>query len=169
MHHTTTATTTATTTPNLDTLDAIAVEYRSEPTGEIVATEAAVDALADTRRWVLLRAIILFVVGGIALLAGGGMGVAAVVDYGTNDFPFLVVVSTAGLLIGTITLIGAIHHIRFNSALGTACRLRRPEDLERALLLQFRLYRGTTLALILLIAIPVAIVAGLIIADGNWP
>lgn len=145
------------------------IAYDSGPSGEIVVSEAAVAALVRTRGWVLLAAIVLSIVGGGAFAGGAAAGVGAVVERNNNDFPFLLVLSTGGLLLGCAGLIAASYLLRFCFAIGAAYRLRRPQDLERALIIQHRMWRIVVLALIVAILIPTSFAVALILSDPTFP
>ncbi len=145
------------------------IPYDSGPSGEITVSEAAVTALVRTRGWVLLAAVVLFIVGGIAFAGGVAAGIGAVAERNNNDFHFLLVASTGGLLFGCAGLIAATYLLRFCFAIGAAYRLRRPQDLERALIIQHRMWRIVVIALIIAILIPAMLAAGLILSDPNFP
>lgn len=145
------------------------IHYDSGPSGEIFVSEAAVAALVRTRTWVLLGAIVLFVVGGAAFVGGVAAGIGAVAERNNSDFHFLLVASTGGLLFGCTGLSVGTYLLRFCFAIGTAYRLRRPEDLEWALIIQHRLWRVVVLALIVAILIPTTFAVALILSDPNFP
>lgn len=151
---------------------AIHVEYLSEPSGEIVATEAAVAVLGRTRRWALLSAVVLFVVAGLGLAVGGMAGVGAIANRrggNSGDFFFLTIFSMGFLVFTLAPLAGGICLMRLHSAIRRAYRLRRPQDLERVLLAQLLIWRVFPIAVAVVIAVPLSIFITLIIADGNWP
>ena len=152
---------------------AIPVQYDSGPAGEIAATEAGVAALAHTRKWVLLLAIGLFVYAAVGALGGGGALFVAYVEGGEGeaDFeaaPFLII-GFGNLIFSVLAMVGGILLIRFWSAAGRTMSLRRPEDLERVLIAQHRLWRFVCLALIVVLALPFLVIALLIAGDPNFP
>jgi hypothetical protein len=170
--------TTFTTTPapvasaSADTIPAtpaIAVAYDSGPAGEVVATDAALAALARTRTWVLLLAIMLFVVAGVTGLLGGGALIGSYFERNSGDFAFLLVAGSCFLVVCAVALTGAILLMRYWSAAARAYRLRRPEDLERALIALHHLWRYFSIALIAAIILPAMLFAVMVFLDGNFP
>jgi hypothetical protein len=148
---------------------AIAVAYDSGPAGEVVATEAALAALARTRTWVLLLAIMLFVVAGVTGLLGGGALIGSYFERNSGDFAFLLVAGSCFLVVCAVALTGAILLMRYWSAAARAYRLRRPEDLERALIALHHLWRYFSIALIAAIILPAMLFAVMVFLDGNFP
>ena len=150
---------------------AIPVQYDSGPSGEVAATELGLVALARTRVWLLLLAIALFVYSAVGGLGGAVLMVVIIINRGKDDIsqPPAVVISVANLLFATLALIGGILLMRYWSAAGKACRLRRPEDLERSLIAQHRLWRYLVIVLISLLVLPFLLIALLIASDSNFP
>lgn len=157
---------------------AIAVQYDSGPAGDIFATEAGLAALARTRKWLLLLAIGLFVYAVVGTLGGAGAVFVAYqvayVEVGPSEVDYeggvqFLVIGIANLSFATLAIIGGILLMRFHSASGRAIRLRRPEDLERVLIAQHRLWRFVCIVLVVVLALPFLVFSLLVAADGNWP
>jgi hypothetical protein len=155
--------------PSAPAAPAIAVAYDSGPAGDVVATEAALAALARTRTWVLLLAIMLFVVAGVTGLLGGGALIGSYFERNSGDFAFLLVAGSCFLVVCAVALTGAILLMRYWSAAARAYRLRRPEDLERALIALHHLWRYFSIALIAAIILPAMLFAVMVFLDGNFP
>lgn len=152
---------------------AIPVQYDSGPLGEIFATEAALGALARTRKWLLLLAIALFVYSAVGSMGGAGALYVVMVEGGEGEVDFdaapFIGLGVGNLIFATVAIIGGIYLMRFWSAAGRAIRLRRPEDLERVLIAQHRLWRFVCLVLVVVLALPFLIIALLIHGDPNFP
>ena len=160
----------STATPPITAAPAVTVQYDSGPSGDIFVSEAALGALARTRKWLLLLAIALFVYAGVGGLGGAGMLFVAITEGGGEaDFeaaPFYVIGIT-NLVFALLALVGGIYLMRFWSAAGLALRLRRPEDMDRVLIAQHRVWRFACIVLVAVLALPFMLVA-LLIATGGW-
>ncbi len=146
-----------------------ALPYRDAPTGEVVASEAALRALAKTRPWALLCAIGLFMYA----VAGAGLGGWLVVlrtNRGLPNFPVwqFIVITTANLLFAPLALVGGFLAMQHHVAAGRAHNRRSSPDLERALVAQLRVWRWGVVVIVALFGFPVAVLFVAALMDV-WP
>lgn len=157
-------------TQKVNLAEPVTLPYREAPTGEVVASEAALLALKRTRPWAMLCAIGLFVYA----LFGGGMGcvwlIALIVKRGEPNFPVgqFIVISTGNLLFAPIALVGGFLAIRYHRAAGRAYNGRSSNDLERALITQGHIWRWAGVTMIALFALP-AIILFVAACMNLWP
>ena len=146
------------------------LSYKNAPTGEVVATEAALKALGRTRPCAMLCAIGMF----IYALVGGGMGIVwlVVLIQRRNDpsFPVgqFIVISSSNLLFAPIAIVGGVLAIRHHAAAGRAHMWRNSSDLERSLITQLYIWRWAALVMLALFATPL-IVLGIAGIMGVFP
>lgn len=148
----------------------LTLTYRDAPTGDVVASDAALLALKKTRPWALLFAIVLFVYA----LLGGGLGTMWLIvlitkggqpGYSMGEF---IVLSTVNLVLAPIALVGGLLSMRYIAAAGRAYNVRSSEDLERALIRLKHLWLWASLTVIALFALPVMILFVAALMDV-WP
>ena len=148
----------------------VTLPYLDAPTGVVVASEAALEALKKTRRWALVFAVVLFV----GAAAGGGLGtlwlVVFLVKRGEPGFPAdkFVRLSTPNLVLAPVALAGAVLALRFIAAAGRAYNGRSSRDLERAMVAQKHVWLWAAATAVALFSVPVIFV---IVARtrGGWP
>lgn len=144
--------------------------YRDAPTGDVVASDAALLALKKSRPWALLFAIALFVYA----LLGGGLGVVwtvvLILKRGQPNFPVgqFIVITTGNLMFAPIALIGGALAMRYIVAAGRAFNARSSDDLERALIRQKQIWIWAGMTMLALLAFPVIVlfIAALL---NVWP
>lgn len=148
-----------------------AVAYREVPVGEVHATDAAVEALWRTRPWAMMAAIVLFIAGGLGVLGGTALMVIYALFYerpGWNDVtPVNLVLGALGQIYGLPMLAAGAMLMRFILAAGRTRALRRPEDLERALVALCWFWRLAALFMLALLASPF-VIFGLAVWTGAW-
>ena len=137
----------------------LTLSYRDAPTGEVVASDAALLALARSRRWALLFAIFLF----LYAAAGGGLGtvwlITLIIRRGQPGFPVgqFIVISTGNLLFVPIALVGGVLAMRYIAAAARAYNRRSSEELERALIRQRHVWCWAGATVIALLTFPVIV------------
>jgi hypothetical protein len=143
----------------------LSLTYREAPKGDVVASEAALRALAKTRPWALFCATGMFV---YALFGGGSATVWLVVwiaragELADSFERFVVIVVPINLVGAPLALLGGILALRYHAAAGRAYSGRNSEDLDRALIAQTRIWRWAGVTVLALFALP------LIIACVGW-
>lgn len=148
-----------------------AVGYREAPFGDVAATEAAVAALARSRSWATMAAVVLLAGGGMASVGGTVLIALYALFYGDPNWgdvtPVNLVLGGIGLLYGIPLLIAGVLLLRFALAAGRTNALRRPEDLERALAMLLWFWRVAALLLLALLVSPFLIFS-LTMVTGAW-
>jgi len=148
-----------------------ALPYQDPPTGPVVASEAALEALAKTRPWVMGFAVLLFVY----VAVGGAVGVGWLVFLsirllaGPPPTPPFINVASVNLLFAPIALAGGLLAVGFFRAAGRAYRRRDSDDLERASVALKRLWLWAGVAMIVLIAFPAIMIAVAMFVTHDWP
>ena len=147
------------------------VAYRGVPEGEVHATEGAVTALSRTRPWAIMAGVVLLAAGGMASLGGTALLVIYALFYGRpgwNDVtPVNLVLGSLGLLYGLPLVVAGVLLMMFVRAAGRTTNLRRPEDLERAMIALMRFWRWAALILLAVLCTPF-VVMGLAVVTGAW-
>jgi hypothetical protein len=148
----------------------LTLPYRDAPTGDVVASDAALLALKRSRPWALLFAIVLFVYALLGLGLGTMWLVVLLTKGGQPGYSMweFIILSTVNLVLAPIALVGALLAMRYIAAAGRAYNGRNSEDLERALKRQQLIWLWAGLTVIAMFALPVAIlfVAALM---NVWP
>jgi hypothetical protein len=137
----------------------LTLPYRGEPTGDVVASDAALLALKKTRPWALLFAIALFVYGVVGGLMGTIWMVVMILKRAQPAFPVwqFIVISTGNLLFAPIALVGGVLALRYTAAAGRAYNGRSSEDLERALNRQKHVWLWAAATVIAVLGFPVLV------------
>jgi uncharacterized membrane protein YbhN (UPF0104 family) len=145
--------------------------YQHAPTGAVVASEAALDAIRRTRPWAMGFAVLLFTYAA----AGGAVGVVWLVLLFTRlvagpppTRPFINPASI-NLLFAPIALAGALLAVAYVRAAGRAYWRRDGDDLERTAIALRRLWLWAGVATIVLIAFPVCILLVAMFVTHDWP
>ena len=158
--------------PSARRAEPLAVEYDSGPSGEVMVSEAALEALGRTRRPVLLSAAALFLRAGLGLTACGAALVGAILNArsgnGGDSFYLKIWCVWFGIFM-LCPLIGGPCLLRLYGAMRRAYRVRRPEDWERVVLAQLLVWRLFPIALGVAMAVPFGVLVTAIIAEGNFP
>ncbi|HEV2294845.1 MAG TPA: hypothetical protein VGR35_13400 [Tepidisphaeraceae bacterium] len=148
----------------------LTLPYREAPTGEVVASDAALLALKRTRPWALLLAIGMLVYAGLGLLGGLAWLYVLITKAGQPGYSYgeFIVLSTVNLVLAPIAGVGGVLVMRYRAAAGRAYNGRSSEELERALIRQLHIWRWGFVLLIALVGMPAAIlfVAALM---NVWP
>lgn len=148
-----------------------AIPYRAAPVGEVTASEAGLAALAGTRPWAMMAAIVTFIAGAMGVLGGAVLLIIYAVNNGRPGYddvgPANVVVGTPGLIYGTMLLVASLLLASFIRAARRTTLLRRPEDLERMLLAQLWFWRWAAVCLLAWLVSPF-VVFGLAVVTGAW-
>lgn len=104
------------------------------PTGEPMAmTGRAIELLSNTRPWVLVMAIMMFLWVGLMFLGGVAMLVMPLFLRGPRGDGRIALIGLLYLALGAIFAALPIYLTRYYSHIGNLKRLRRPVDLEQAL------------------------------------
>lgn len=136
------------------------LEYRSAPSGTVSVTERALAALGRTRPWVMLWAVLLFIGAALSALGAAAMLLIGAMDGEFADEPiFMIVLALLYLVMGVTYFFAGFYLTRYFVAIGTTTRLRRPEDLEAAIVAQMKFWRVTGIVLVALIVIYVIVIA----------
>jgi uncharacterized membrane protein YbhN (UPF0104 family) len=145
--------------------------YEGAPTGAVVASEAALDALRKTRPWALGFAVLLFAYAA----AGGAAGVGWLVFLVERSYagppptrPFINVASV-NLLFAPIALAGGLLAVAYFRAAGRAYWKRNSDDLERASIALKRLSLWAGVATIVVIAFPACMILVAMFVTHDWP
>ena len=150
---------------------AATLPYRDAPTGAVVASEAALEALRKTRPWALVFAVPLFVYAA----AGGAVGAGWLVFLftrlasGPPPTPPFINLWSIHLLFAPIALAGGVLAVGYFRAAGRAYWRRDPDDLERASIALRRLWLWAGVATIVLIAFPVIMILIAMFVTHDWP
>ena len=148
----------------------LTLPYREAPTGEVVASDAALVALKKTRPWALLLGIGLLVYAGLGLLGGAAWVYVLITKAGQPGYSYVefIVLSTVNLVLSPIAGVGGVLVMRYRAAAGRAYNGRSSEALERALVRQLHIWRWALVLMIAVFGMPVAIlfVAALM---NVWP
>lgn len=136
------------------------LNYRGAPAGAVTATEATIDALNRTRPWVMLWAVVLFLLTAFAALGVVVMLVMGAVD---DDVGFAIGFGLVYVLMGLVYFFAGLYLTRYFAAIGATNRLRRPEDLERAAVAQMRFWRLTGIALLTMLVLYFVILAAVLL------
>lgn len=143
------------------------LQYRGAPTGSVLASEGAIQALVRTRPWLMLWAVILFLGAALCALGAVAMVIVGALSGSSSDsdmeLGFMLGLGLVYLLMGAIYLIAGLYLTRFFMAIGATNRLRRPEDLERAMTIQLKFWRITGIALLTVIVVYLLILAGAVV------
>ena len=145
--------------------------YQDPPTGPVVASEAALEALAKTRPWVMAFAVLLFTYAA----AGGAVGVVWLfilvtrLVTGPPPRPPFINPASVNLLFAPIALAGGVLAVGFFRAAGRAYRRRISADLERASVALKRLWLWAGVTMIVLIALPAIVIFIAMFVTHDWP
>ena len=96
-------------------------------------TDAAVVNLARTRRWAIVAAIILFLGGGLGLALGAYVVMLIVFNPAARGSANAVL-GGGGVYYGAMAVVAGVLLTRFILAVNRSHKLRRPDDLERAMI-----------------------------------
>ena len=149
---------------------AATLPYRDAPTGPVVASEAALLALKNTRPWAMLFAIFLFGYATVGGAIGVGWLVILISRFASGPPPTrpFIVWQSINLLFAPLALVGGLLAIAYLRAAGRAYWRRSSDDLEHASIALKRLWRWAGVGLIILIAFPVLMVVAAMLT-GEWP
>ncbi len=133
------------------------IGYATPHTGDVFMTERAMDMLRQTRPWVLLFAILLWIAVGIMAIVGFFGLLALVVSAGSAN------ARSAGLGAGVVMLLfaaftllyimPALYLTRYASRIGQLQTMRRPDLLEQALEAQKSFWKFFGVLTLIMIAI----------------
>ena len=144
--------------------------YRDAPTGEVVASEVALAALAKTRACALVLAIGLLVYAGLGLIGGTASGFILVTKAGQPGYSYgeFIVLTTVNLVLAPVALVGGVLVLRYHAAARRAFTKRKSEDLQQALVRQLHVWRWACVLLLAIVTLPAGIlfVAALM---NVWP
>lgn len=144
--------------------------YREAPMGEVVVSDAALQALRASRPWAMLFAISLFVLAVAGAVLGSISLVALVANRRQSGFPVgqFIVVSTGNVLFAPVALVGGVLAMRYVAAAGRAYYRRCSEELERAVTAQKHVWHWAAAVVLAVFAFPVIVmfVAGMM---DVWP
>lgn len=151
-------------------LAAVTLAYHDGPTGNVVVTEAALNAVRRTRAWAIVFAVVLFVYAAAGLTLGTIWLVVLIQRRGEPGFPVpqFLVISTFNLLFAPVALLGGVLVMRYVAAAGRAYFRRSTAELERAMKRQLAVWRWAGLVVAAVFACPV-IILGIAAALNVWP
>jgi hypothetical protein len=150
---------------------AATLPYQDPPTGPVVASEAALEALRRTRPWAMGFAALLF----LYAAAGGAVGIGWLtllfvkLVAGPPPKPPFINLASINLLFAPIALAGGLLAVSYFRAAGRACWRRSSDDLERASVALRRLWLWAGVATMLFIAVPVCMVLIAMFVTHDWP
>jgi hypothetical protein len=145
--------------------------YHDAPTGAVVASEAALAALRNTRPWALMFAVLLFTYTAV----GGAVGMVwlvilvAKIIRGPAPTPPFITVWSINLLFAPIALAGGVLAVGYFRAAGRAYFRRNFDDLERASIALKRLWLWAGVRMIVLIAFPAVMILVAMFVTHDWP
>jgi uncharacterized membrane protein YbhN (UPF0104 family) len=145
--------------------------YQDAPTGAVVASDAALEALRKTRPWAMGFAVLLFAYAA----AGGAVGAGwlGILVYrlfaGPPPTRPFINVASINLLFAPIALAGGLLAVAYFRAAGRAFWRRSSDDLERASVALRRLWLWGGVATIVLIAFPVCMILVAMFVTHDWP
>ena len=150
---------------------AATLAYHVPPTGAVVASEAALEALRKTRPWAMSFAVLLFAYAA----AGGGVGIVWLVLLlnrlvaGPPPTPPFINLASVHLLFAPLALVGGLLAVGYFHAAGRAYWRRSSDDLERASIALKRLWLWAGLSTIVLMALPVCMLLIAMFVTHDWP
>ena len=112
------------------------LSYESPASEPMAMTGRAIELLGDTRPWVLIMAIMMFLWVGLMFLVGVALLIMPALlggRRGTGPTGPLILIGLLYLALGAIFAALPIYLTRYYSHIGNLKRLRRPVDLEQAL------------------------------------
>lgn len=132
------------------------IAYATPYTGDVFMTERAMDMLRQTRPWVMLFAILLWIAVGLMAIFGFFGLLAVVVSIGTANPSAGLGAGVVMLLFAAISLLyimPALYLTRYASRIGQLQTMRRPDLLEQALESQKSFWKFFGVLTLIMIAI----------------
>jgi hypothetical protein len=166
-----TATQTGTPARSATALPATTLPYLDSPTGVVVASEPALEALVKTRPWALGFAVLLFIYATVGGAVGAGWLAVLVIRLvaGPPPRPPFINPFSINLLFAPIALVGGWLAVGYFRAAGRAYGRRDPDDLERASFALKRLWLWAGVSVIVVIAFAAAVVFLAMFVMHEWP
>jgi hypothetical protein len=125
--------------------------YGAAPSGGV--TELAVELLRQTRPWVILMGVLLFIGSAFMLLAGVGMAIMGAVAASASKNPFAAMIGFIYIPLAFLYIYPGLKLVKYGAAIGRLVQSRGAADLEDALLQQKSLWKFSGISAIVMIVL----------------
>src|SRR5688500_18393278 len=140
------------------------LSYQTFPhTGEVAFTGRAFDMLRQTKPWVRLMSIVMFVIAGLTLVFGIVIGIGGMMSSGLRSAGFPAALGFVYIAMGLIYIAPGIYLFRYASRIALLVATRREDALEGALESQKSFWKFAGIITLVVIGIYVLIFAAAIL------